>query len=94
MFKRLFNFAKSQNSLETIVELSKLQETLAIKEEKTNKIKEKFNFSLPDYIIEEIIENEKTKNYINLHYLINCAVVNERISVSNAKLLKQIYSFK
>ena len=94
MFKKLFK--KSQaldivNSYDT--ELMKLQKELLVKQQKANEIQTKFNFCLPDYIIDGIIESENEKSYVNLHYLINCAVVNERISKCNGELLKRVYSF-
>lgn len=55
-------------------------------------IQSKFNFILPDYIIDEIIKNEEKKDYLNLNYLINLAVINGRISKDNGKLIKKTYN--
>lgn len=55
------------------------------------KIQSKFDFILPNYIIDEILKNEEKKDYINLHYLVNCAVINGRISENNGKIIKHIY---
>lgn len=59
---------------------------------KACEIKSKFHFSIPNYIIDEIIENEKNKNYFNLHCLVNCAVLNGKLSEKNGKIIKEKYS--
>ena len=95
MFKKLFNIHTAQNAVNNIEDESiHLQQKLSMWNEKAKKIQSNFDFCIPDYIIDEIIENEDSKNFVNLHYLINCALVNERISESNANLLKRAYSFK
>lgn len=93
MFNFLFETSVSKELKTSQQELNNLQNRIFDWKIKSDVIKEKFNFYLPDYIIDEIIENEKTKNFVNLHYLINCAVVNNRLSESNAKLLRQVYKF-
>ena len=72
-------------------ELNILQDEISEWNDKSIKIQSNFDFVLPNYIIYEILENENTKNYFNLHYLINCAVINGRITEDNGKLLKKIY---
>lgn len=72
-------------------ELNNLQDEISEWNNKSIKIQSNFDFVLPNYIIDEILENENTKNYFNLHYLINCAVINGRITEDNGKLLKKIY---
>ena len=72
-------------------ELDKLQNKLSDWNQKAKKIQSKLNFTLPNYLIDEIIDNENTKNYLNLHSLINCAVINGRITKENAKLIKELY---
>lgn len=95
MFKKLFStLSYTDTSEDSNVELDRLQNNISNWEQKANIIKSQFNFHLPDYIVDEIIQNEGSKNYINLHYLINCALVNNKISESNANLLKQVYSFR
>lgn len=92
MFKNLFKVNNVSNELKTsLIEVNKLEKKISDSKEKAKEIQAKFNFQIPDYIIDEIVENETSKSYINLHYLINCALVNERISESNAKILKQVY---
>lgn len=95
MFKKLFSTLVYTDNLENSQnDLIKLQNDISNWERKAEIIQSKFNFRLPDYIIDEIIKNDTSKNYINLHYLINCALVNDKISENDANLLKQVYSFK
>ena len=95
MFKKLFNIDSIKNAVNTTKSESiYLQQELSTWNKKANKIQSSFDFHIPDYIIDEIIESEDSKSFVNLHYLINCALVNERISEDNAKILKQVYSFK
>ena len=58
---------------------------------KFKNIQSNFSFKLPNYIVDEIIDNEDSKDFSNLHYLINCAVINGRISESHGKMLKNSY---
>ena len=76
----------------TEIEINELQNKISEWNEKANFIKNKFNFDIPNYIIDEIIENEDSKNYSNLHYLINCAVVNRKITKDNGIMLKKEYN--
>ncbi|MBQ3415627.1 MAG: hypothetical protein IJH39_09875 [Clostridia bacterium] len=75
------------------VELTNLKEQLYKWNKKSIEIQNKFNFILPKYIIDEIIEKEDTNDFSNLNYLINCAVVNGRLSKDNGALLKKVYIF-
>ena len=75
-------------------QLNLLKEKLEYWNQKSLEIQSKFDFIIPNYIIGEIIEKEKSKDYLNLYYLINCAIINGRISESNGKKLKQLYSIK
>lgn len=72
-------------------EFKRLQEDFLKWNQKANEIQSKFDFILPNYIIDEIIENEENKAYFNLYCLINCAVINGTISKDNEKILKQVY---
>ena len=89
MLKNFFNKLKILDS--KYYELNTLQHKISEWNEKSLKIQSQFDFVLPNYIIDEIIENEVKKDYLNLHYLINCAVINGRITEKNGKLLKKIY---
>ena len=95
MFNKVFNLDSTQDAVNTTKSESiRLQQDLSTRNEKANKIQSNFNFHIPDYIIDEIIESEESKSFVNLHYLINCALLNKRISENNAKMIKQVYSFK
>lgn len=71
--------------------LIELQDKLSEWRQKATNIQSQFSFILPNYIISEIIENEVKKDYLNLYYLINCAVINGRISEDEGKKIKQVY---
>lgn len=60
---------------------------------KAAEIQLQFDFTIPNYILDEIIEqeNNKYKNKDNLYYLINCAVLNNSLTEENAKKLREIY---
>ena len=59
------------------------------------RIQEHFNFEIVDYILNDIIEKEY---FYHISLMINLAKMNNRISVENAKSLKnglkQIYNIK
>ena len=73
-------------------ELQELKNKVLEWNNKAKIIRDNFNFFIPNYIIDEIILCEKNKDYINLYYLINCAVLNNKISKSNGLLLKKEYT--
>lgn len=70
-------------------ELKKLQDKISNWNQRAKNIQSKFDFTLPNYIIDEILENERNKDYLNLYYLINCALINGKISNEEAKKIKQ-----
>ncbi len=45
-------------------------------------------FIIPNYIIDELVENKNNMSYSNLFCLINMAIINNRMSKYNAKKLK------
>lgn len=51
-----------------------------------NKLQVEYGFLIPDYIIDEIINNN---DYDNLCALLNLAVLNKRISKKNARIIKE-----
>jgi len=57
------------------------------------KIQEKFQFEIPIYILDEIIESKNKHREDNINALINLATINNRIDVENAKILKNEYVF-
>ncbi|MCI9087357.1 MAG: hypothetical protein HFJ32_02210 [Clostridia bacterium] len=59
--------------------------------EKASKIQSHFDFAIPNYILDEIIEHENNSYKDNLYCLINCAVMNNRITLENARKIREIY---
>lgn len=68
-----------------------MPEEVKIWKQKASKIQSRFDFAIPNYILDEIIEHEDSTCKDNLYYLINCAVMNNRISLENAKRIREIY---
>lgn len=68
-----------------------MQNKIRIWRKKAKNIQANFAFDLPNYIIDEIIEKENCNDYENLYCLINCAVLNGRISRENADKIKHVY---
>lgn len=62
-------------------------------EHRKKKIQEKFQFEIPIYILNEIIESRNKHREDNINALINLATINNRIDVENAKILKNEYVF-
>lgn len=58
---------------------------------KASEIQARFDFVIPNYILDEIIEQEDSAYKDNLYYLINCAVMNNRITIENAKKIREVY---
>ena len=90
-----FNFSEKIKDLEIKrIELNILKDEILEWNKKSMQIQSNFDFPLPQYLINEIIEKEKSKDYFNLYYLINCAVINGKISENNGKKIKQLYVMK
>lgn len=79
------NFEQQKN------ELKKFHNRISLIHEKSQDIQAQFDFILPNYIIDEIISEEYSKNYSNLYALINLAIVNNRLSIENGQLVKKTY---
>lgn len=97
MIKRKSNY--TLNYEEEINEIEKrkkeidiLNEKVSIWNAKADKIREQFDFFIPNYLIDEIIEKEIEKNYNNLHCLCNMAYICGRISNEESQIIKKIYS--
>ena len=71
--------------------ISELKKQIELWNKKATFIQSQLDFIIPNYIIDEIISNEYSKNYSNLHYLINAAVVNKRLTKNNGNILKELY---
>lgn len=90
-----FNYSKQLTDIEyKQKELTELKRQIIDWKKKASIIQSNFDFILPNYIIDEIIENEGNKNYLNLYYLINCAIINGRLSEENGKELRKEYLLK
>lgn len=98
MLNKVLKKVKSKHRNLDYSQISKIQietKNLQNKLDKFNKekkiIQSRFNFIIPDYLIDEIIESNTTKIYHNLNCLINCAIVNGTLSKENGSILKQAY---
>lgn len=76
-----------ENKLEEM-EKYKLQACVIRKQSQDikQKLKEHFNFEIEKYLILDIVENE---TYHHFCYLVNLAVVNDKLSVENGEILKE-----
>lgn len=86
----IFTSYSNQNNYE-LENFANLQTTLETWMKKQKIIQSQFEFTIPNYIIDEIIDLEKTKNSSNLHSLLLLAVDNKRISMEEAKLIEHFY---
>ncbi len=57
------------------------------------KIQNRFNFKIPVYVLDEIVESNDRVIKDNLNAIINLARVNDRISLKEAEILKEHYVF-
>ena len=51
-------------------------------------IQDEFDFVIPDYILQEIVQKEKRYIKENINALINLAKLNKRLSINQARILK------
>ena len=51
-------------------------------------IQDEFDFVIPDYILQEIVQKEKRYIKENINALINLAKLNNRLSITQARILK------
>ena len=70
-----------------------LKEKIKQREIQRNQIQNLFDFKIPVYVLDEIIESKDRVLKDNLNAIINLARVNDRISLSEAKILKNHYVF-
>ena len=54
-------------------------------------IQKNFDFTIPDYILEEIVLTRNKLEKLSLQIMINMAVINERITKAEGNKLKKIY---
>lgn len=70
-----------------------LKQKIAQLEVQREKIQNRFNFKIPVYVLDEIIESNERVIKDNLNAIINLARVNDRISLKEAEVLKEHYVF-
>lgn len=68
-----------------------LPDEINIWNKKASEVQARFNFTIPNYILDEIIEQENSSYKDNLYCLINCAVMNHSITSENAKKIRELY---
>lgn len=56
-----------------------------------SEIQKKYEFTIPDYILEEIVLTRNKLNRLNLQLMINMAVINNRLTKGQATMLKKEY---
>ena len=79
---------------ENIVEKNKiLKEKMIQLEIERKKIQGNFKFKIPIYVLDEIIKLNNMGKKNNLNVMINLAIVNNRISSKEARILKDYYIF-
>lgn len=54
-------------------------------------IQKNFEFTIPDYVLEEIVLTRNKLEKLSLQIMINMAVINNRITKANGNKLKEIY---
>lgn len=67
-----------------------LTETMIIKK-KCKDIQKKFEFTIPDYVLEEIVLTRNKEEKVNLCLMINIAVLNNKLTKGQARKIKNIY---
>ena len=72
-------------------EIKLLNDKIATWNAKADKIRKQFDFFIPNYLIDEIIEKEIEKNYSNLHCLCNMAFICGRITKEESQMIKKVY---
>lgn len=88
-FKNLkYNDYIGENRVKEIEENQKLIEYYNKIKEQGKTIQNKYNFKIPDYVLEAIVGSE---NKIEINSFINLAKVNNRITLAQAKILKKEY---
>ena len=85
------NNEQSNDTLSNQTRLSNIQKNFSNYIDNFKKIESSFDFKIPSYLIDEIIECNEDDDFDNLNYMINCAVVNGSLSKENSKILKKTY---
>lgn len=70
-----------------------LKQKIELLERERKKIQDNFEFKIPKYVLDEIIESKGRILKDNLNAIINLAKVNDRLTLEEADILKKQYVF-
>ncbi len=59
--------------------------------EQCEEIQKKFEFTIPNYVLEEIVFTKNKMEKCNLHLMINIAFLNNKLTKRQAQKLKKYY---
>lgn len=72
-------------------DISYLQERLNYITTQGREIQKKFEFIIPNYVLEEIVDTQSKHQKTNLSAIINLAKINKRLTEEQANKLKEAY---
>lgn len=72
-------------------DINYLQERLNYITTQGREIQKKFEFAIPNYVLEEIIDTRNKQQKLNLVAIINLATINNRLTQEQANRLKDTY---
>ncbi len=58
-----------------------------------SEIQKNYKFTIPDYILEEIVTTRNELDRLNLQLMINMAVINNRLTKGQARMFKNKYCY-
>ena len=67
-------------------EIKEMNQRIELFEKIRNKLSDYFDFTIPDYVISDFIDNE---DYHHFCLMVNMAVVNNRLSKDDGNILKE-----
>lgn len=70
-----------------------LKEYIEYQTEERKKVQDRYEFDIPIYILDEIIESYNKHREENINVLINMAKINGRLDEQQAKMLKNEFVF-
>lgn len=70
-----------------------LNEYIEYQAKERKKIQDRYNFAIPIYILDEIIDSYNKNREDNINALINLARINDRITIEEASALKEEFVF-
>ena len=72
-------------------ELQELLTEMMFVKAQGSEIQKNFYFTIPDYILDEIVLTKNKLEKLNLNILINIAVINHRLTKGQATMLKKAF---